>query len=65
VNNERKWSPRRAYDLRLDRAAREASQAIKLCGAHTDAAERFLRRLVDFLDSDKTSSGSNTPPRAA
>jgi hypothetical protein len=62
--DEKSWSPKRAYDLRLDRAAREASAAIKLCGPHTYATERFLRRLVDFLDSDKVSPGSSGP-RAA
>jgi hypothetical protein len=63
--DEKTWSPKRAYDLRLDHAAREASEAIRLCGPHTYATERFLRRLVDFLDSDRTSPGSSRPPRAA
>jgi hypothetical protein len=65
VNNEQQWTPRRAYDLRLDAVAKAAAEAVKACGSHTDAAERFLRRFIDHLDSAEASSDPNGPPRAA
>ena len=63
--DEKQWSPKRAFDLRLDRAAREASEAIRLCGPHTDAAERFLRRLISYIDDGDRITPGSSGPRAA
>jgi hypothetical protein len=42
--------PKRAADYRLDTAARSAAQAVKAAGSHSDALERLLRRVFDYLN---------------
>ena len=62
--NEKDWSPRRAYELRLDSLAQSAVEAIDRCGDDR-ALTRFLRRLADHWDDRKTTSRPGGPPRAA
>jgi len=60
----KQWTARRAFDLRLAQAAKNAVEAIEKCGDDA-AVARFLRLLADRLDDRKSLPGSNGPPRAA
>ena len=64
---QREWTPRRAYDLRLDSVAKAAALAVKACGSHVDATERFIRRFMDHLDSasEVSDPGSSSPRRGS
>ena len=59
---EGSWTLRRANDLRLDSVAKTAAEAVKACGSHVDATERFLRRFMDHLDHGTTNDGAGPLP---
>jgi hypothetical protein len=57
--------PKRAADYRLDTAARTAAQAVKAAGSHSDALERLLRRVFDYLNEDHPREPAGKHPTRA
>jgi hypothetical protein len=57
--------PKRAADYRLDSAARTAAQAVKASGSHSDALERLLRRVFDYLNEDRPAAPTPKHPHRA